>query len=78
MTMNYSRLTGVVMTGLAVAVTVTLAGTSPVLVAQQTPAAAPRGQAPAERESLTPGPDRRADEGKGPFKTLVIRGVTLD
>src|SRR5512134_1436912 len=28
-------------------------------------------------ESLKPAPDRRADEGKGPFKTLVIRGVTL-
>ena len=77
MTMKNSGLAAVVMTGLAVAVTITLAGTSPVLVAQQTPAAAPSRQAPAERESLTPGPDRRADEGKGPFKTLVIRGVTL-
>ena len=25
----------------------------------------------------TPGPDRRADEGKGPFHRLVIRGATL-
>jgi hypothetical protein len=77
MTMEHSRVTGIVMSGLALAVT--LAGMSPVLVAQQTPAAAaPARQAPAaERESLTPGPDRRADEGKGPFKTLVIRGVML-
>ena len=28
-------------------------------------------------ESLKAAPNRRADEGKGPFKTLVIRGVTL-
>ena len=33
-------------------------------------------QAP-PRESLKGAPDRRPDEGKGPFKTLVIRGVTL-
>ena len=26
---------------------------------------------------LTPAPNRRADEGRGPFKTLVIRGVML-
>ncbi len=28
-------------------------------------------------ESLKAAPNRRADEGKGPFKTLVIRGATL-
>jgi len=28
-------------------------------------------------ESLKPAPNRRADEGKGPFKTLVVRGVML-
>ena len=27
--------------------------------------------------SLTPGPNRRADEGRGPFKTLVVRGAIL-
>ena len=33
-------------------------------------------QAPAPpRENLKGAPDRRADEGKGPFKTLAIRGV---
>ncbi len=42
----------------------------------------PRPQAPqtgtaAEREPLTPAPARRADEGRGPFKTLVIRGAIL-
>src|SRR5688572_31676067 len=28
-------------------------------------------------QSLTPAPGRRADEGRGPFKTLVVRGATL-
>jgi imidazolonepropionase-like amidohydrolase len=37
----------------------------------------PQAQAPAEREPLTPAPARRADEGRGPFKTLVIRGAIL-
>ncbi len=30
-----------------------------------------------ERDPLTPAPARGADEGKGPFKTLVIRGAIL-
>ena len=30
-----------------------------------------------ERDPLTPAPARKADEGKGPFKTLVIRGAIL-
>jgi len=35
-------------------------------------------QEPGERgPQLVPAPDRRADEGKGPFKTLVIRGGFL-
>ena len=46
------------------------------LVAQQTPAA-PQRLVQGGRESLTPASNRRADEGKGPFKTLVIRGVML-
>ncbi len=37
----------------------------------------PQAQTPAEREPLTPAPARRADEGRGPFKTLVIRGAIL-
>jgi hypothetical protein len=45
------------------------------LVAQQP---APARTAPQEsRESLTPAPNRRTDEGKGPFKTLVVRGAML-
>jgi imidazolonepropionase-like amidohydrolase len=70
------RLSGVVAVGfLAAGLTV---------VAQQTP---PTQQAPAQaqqqrqgggaRESLTPAPARRSNEGAGPFKTLVIRGVML-
>jgi imidazolonepropionase-like amidohydrolase len=43
---------------------------------QQTPAARPPA-AQAQRESLRAAPNRRADEGKGPFKTLVIRGVMV-
>src|SRR5687768_10853485 len=53
--------------------------TSRPLLAQQAPAAQrPVAQAPApQRESLKGAPDRRADEGKGPFKTLAIRNVML-
>jgi imidazolonepropionase-like amidohydrolase len=40
-----------------------------------TTAAAPPAQP--NREAITAAPARRADEGKGPFKTLVIRGVTV-
>jgi imidazolonepropionase-like amidohydrolase len=32
---------------------------------------------PAAIGGIHPAPDRRADEGAGPFKTLVIRGVTI-
>lgn len=32
-------------------------------------------QAPAP--TVTPAPDRRADEGEGPFRRLIIRGVTM-
>jgi imidazolonepropionase-like amidohydrolase len=50
-----------------------------VVAQQQAPAAQaqPPRQAPAGREGINAAPNRRADEGKGPFKTLVIRGVTL-
>src|SRR5688500_59447 len=48
------------------------------LAAQQSPTRPPTAQEPAEpREGLTGAPNRRADEGKGPFKTLVIRGVMV-
>jgi imidazolonepropionase-like amidohydrolase len=46
-------------------------------LAQQPPATrASQPQRP-QPDSLRPAPDRRSDEGKGPFKTLVIRGVML-
>jgi len=32
---------------------------------------------PANRDGLNPAPARRADEGKGPFKTMLIRGAIL-
>ena len=42
------------------------------VAAQQRPAAATALQRPAAAaESLRPAPARRADEGKGPFRTLV-------
>jgi hypothetical protein len=47
-----------------------MAATGPgVVVAQQAPAAQaqPPRQAPAGREGITAAPNRRADEGKGPF-----------
>jgi imidazolonepropionase-like amidohydrolase len=46
----------------------------------QTPAPAQAAQPPRQPQGeggLTPAPNRRADEGRGPYKTLVIRGVTL-
>ena len=36
-----------------------------------------RDAAPAQGESIRAASSRRADEGKGPFKTLVIRGAML-
>jgi imidazolonepropionase-like amidohydrolase len=39
----------------------------------QTPAPTTQPQ----QSKLTPAPDRRADEGRGPFKTLVVRGAIL-
>ncbi|GBC78549.1 Adenine deaminase [bacterium HR08] len=32
---------------------------------------------PPERRSIPPAPDRRPDEGEGPFERLIIRGATL-
>ena len=47
--------------------------------AQQRPAApaAPRPSAAAQDDSFRAASNRRADEGKGPYRTLVIRGVML-
>ena len=44
---------------------------------QQAPPRQPAAAQGQQRESLRAAPNRRADEGKGPFKTLVIRGVML-
>ncbi len=40
-------------------------------------ASGPPGALIAQEASLTPAPARRADEGRGPFETLVIRGAIL-
>jgi imidazolonepropionase-like amidohydrolase len=40
-------------------------------------AIAPHAQQPQNRDGLNPAPNRRADEGKGPFKTMAIRGAML-
>src|SRR6185436_7174346 len=60
---------------LAVAAAVTVA--VPLVAQQQRPPAANQPPAAAPEETLRPAPNRRADEGKGPYKTLVIRGATL-
>ena len=78
--MNRSRLAKSVF-ALSFAALVTADGRS-TPIAAQTPAAPPRAGAPAAaaaqpRDGLTGAPNRRPDEGKGPFKTLVIRGVTV-
>jgi imidazolonepropionase-like amidohydrolase len=41
------------------------------------PAQAVQSPRQAGGDGLTPAPNRRTGEGRGPFKTLVIRGVTL-
>jgi imidazolonepropionase-like amidohydrolase len=50
---------------------------SAAVTAQQAPPPPAATQPPADRDALTPAPARRADEGRGPFKTLAIRGVML-
>jgi imidazolonepropionase-like amidohydrolase len=50
---------------------------STVLVAQNPAPQPPRAAQPPDRGTLTPAPARRADEGRGPFKTLVIRNAIL-
>ena len=44
---------------------------------QQRPPAATPPRATVPDETLRPAPNRRTDEGKGPYKTLVIRGAML-
>jgi imidazolonepropionase-like amidohydrolase len=61
-----------------VAVAAAIALWMPVRAQQRpaTPAGAQRADA-APDDSLRPAPNRRADEGKGPYNTLVIRGAML-
>jgi imidazolonepropionase-like amidohydrolase len=59
----------------AFSVAVIVSALAPVAMrAQQVPARAAVAQT---REPLNPAPDRRPDEGKGPFGTFVIRAVTV-
>jgi imidazolonepropionase-like amidohydrolase len=51
------------------------ATTGSILAAAQVPPARPAQ--PAEREALVPAPARGPNEGRGPFKTMVIRGAIL-
>src|SRR5262245_7828262 len=72
------KITTSVTVGIAVTVvaaTWSLSLNTGVVFAQQAPQAT-QAQTPTQ-EGLNPAPPRRADEGKGPFKTLVIRGVML-
>jgi imidazolonepropionase-like amidohydrolase len=69
------RLSGAIAVGvLAAGLTVVAEQTPP---AQQAPAQAQQQRQGGGRESLTAAPARRSNEGAGPFKTLVIRGVML-
>src|SRR5687768_13783001 len=61
-------------TSLTALAAMAVAGTA-ALFAQQTPPRAP--QAPRPEGGLNPAPARRAGEGFGPFKTMVIRGAML-
>ena len=59
----------------------TLSAPTAGIVSAQQPqpqASAPAAQrSPGDRDPLVPAPNRRSDEGRGPFKTLAIRGVIL-
>jgi imidazolonepropionase-like amidohydrolase len=67
------RKTSGIVTVAAVCLTITATSAQ-----QRPPAAAPQRPAAAQQDnSIRPATARRADEGKGPFKTLVIRGAML-
>src|SRR5262245_31354157 len=69
MSRHFRALAAVV--GVSVAVAAFFTSNSSIVVAQQ-------AARPAVREgALTPAPNRRPDEGRGPFKTLVIRGAMV-
>ena len=62
--------------GLLAFFTYRVAAHAPLFDQQQPPRQGAPAPAP-PRENLKGAPDRRADEGKGPFKTLAIRGVMV-
>jgi imidazolonepropionase-like amidohydrolase len=72
--MKHAAIVALLMTGSALA-----AGDQTGQPAKPVTAPAPSEQAvqALEREPLTRAPNRRADEGRGPFKTLAIRGAIL-
>ena len=76
-----TRISGVVktcsITAMVLAAAMTRGRDSGPLLAQQQPPPAAGQPGAAQAESLTPAPPRRANEGRGPFKTLVIRGAML-
>jgi len=72
-----TQFAGTLIAAAVVAGTVLVAGGPMVLVAQQPTAGRAQPPRPAGREEISPAPSRRPDEGRGPFKTLVIRGVML-
>jgi imidazolonepropionase-like amidohydrolase len=57
--------------------TLALGGCPPGLTAAQQEAPVQATRAGVPEGALLPAPNRRPDEGKGPYQTLVIRGVTL-
>jgi imidazolonepropionase-like amidohydrolase len=63
----------------AVLAAIVVAGTLAAGSAQtpQTQSQRPAAPPPGARDPLVPAPDKRADEGRGPFKTLVIRNTIL-
>ena len=62
--------------GLAAVVLTAASSATPFAQARQAAPAAPAAQARG-RQGDTPAPARKAGEGQGPFKKMVIRGVTL-
>ncbi len=72
--MKYAATVALFVTGTALAAGPDAGQTKP---AQTAPAPSEQATQALEREPLTRAPNRRTDEGRGPFKTLVIRGAVL-
>ncbi len=67
----------VVASSFAVAIASSQGGAQAAQGPQQPGQQAQAARQPVTDGALTQAPNRRSDEGRGPFKTLVIRGVTL-